>query len=103
MNRIPIAASISILACFGCGGTSTTTSPFSAKSTAAEAPVGALKALAKALESPKAVDRKKAADEIAKLGPPARPLQEALKRAMDKESDAAVKAALTTALEKVGG
>ena len=48
-------------------------------------------------------DIKKSAEEIIKLGAPARPLQQSLKRAIGHETDASVKAALTTALERTGG
>jgi len=85
---------------FGCGGATTPTPKPTEKISVAEAPIGALKAFAKELESPNAADRKKAADEIAKLGAPARPLEQLLKRAIEREQDASVKAALTTALEK---
>ena len=87
----------------GCGG-SITQAPISTEKVAvAEAPLGALKSLAKTLESPNAASRKKAADEIAKLGAPTRPLQQSLKKAIEREPDAGVKAALTTALEKANG
>jgi cytochrome c556 len=87
----------------GCGGSTTPSAPAPEKKAVAEAPVGTLKNLAKALESPKPADRKKAADEINKIGPPARPLQSALKQAIEKEPDAAVKTALAAALERTGG
>jgi hypothetical protein len=95
--------SLSIVLSLGCGGTSTPTPKSTASVAVAEAPLGALKNLAKALDSPNAADRKKAADEIAKLGAPARPLQQSLKKAIEREPDAGVKAAHTTALEKTNG
>ena len=95
--------SLSIVLSLGCGGTSTPTPKPTAAVAVAEAPLGALKNLAKALDSPNASDRKKAADEIAKLGGPARPLQQSLRKAIEREPDASVKAALTTALEKTNG
>jgi hypothetical protein len=100
MRIATIAVAAAVL---GCGGQPTPTTKPAERTAVAEAPLGALKGLAKALESPNAGDRKKAADEIAKLGPPARPLQQSLKQAIARESDASVKTALTTALEKTGG
>jgi hypothetical protein len=98
--KSPIILSPAFLLLFGCGGSPSPAPKSTEQVAVAEAPLGALKNLAKALESPNAADRKKAAEEIAKLGAPTRPLQQSLKKAIEREPDVGVKAALTTALDK---
>jgi len=87
----------------GCGGAPSTAVKRAEMTTTPEAPVGALKQLAKGLESPNIAERKKAAEEIAKIGPAARPLEQSMKKAIEKETDGGVKAALKRAMEKTGG
>jgi hypothetical protein len=96
MRKALVLAALSL----GCGGNSK--SPNTAANVV-EAPINTLLPLASGLESINPVERKKAAEGIAKLGPPARPLEQSLKKAREKETDAAAKRAIEAALGKIGG
>jgi len=101
MKTMSLAGAMMIA--LGCGHAPTTSVKRAESTMAPEAPVGALKGLAKGLESPNVAERKKTAEEIAKIGVAARPLQQAIKKAIEKETDEGAKAALGRAMEKTGG